>query len=60
MTTRERADWLAELYFEHCELDCGRCVDTQPACHVGQLIDFLLRAAGTAWAGHLVRLGALR
>lgn len=59
MTARERADWLAELYVEHVD-DCARCTDTQPACHLGQLIDFLLVAAGDAWAGHLVRAGVLR
>lgn len=59
MDPKERADWLAELYVEHVD-DCSRCVDTQPACHVGQLIDFLLLAAGAAYAGHLVRSGVLR
>lgn len=59
MSSKDRADWLAELYYEHCEQDCGQCSATVPNCAVGDLIDFLLRHAGLSYAGALVRAGVL-
>lgn len=50
MTRKERLDWLAELYFEHCERECSACTDTHAACKAGELTAWLLDWQGAEYA----------
>ena len=41
MTTRDRVDWLAELWIAHVDA-CSACTDTHAACKAGELTAWLL------------------
>ena len=49
MTTRDRVDWLAELWIAHVDA-CSACTDTHAACKAGELTAWLLDWQGAEYA----------